>query len=216
MIKAILDEQLEQLNVKLATMCRQVEHMMQDAVKALLDGDKKLADAVVKLDDSVNSAEISIEHSCMQLLLMQQPFANDFRELSTMLKVITDIERIGDQAADIAALVEEDMPRPDWEDTHIAKMSTLAIKMVHDAVQSYLTKDQTLANATAKLDDDMDRYFKKVRKELAEHIRANADCAEEWLTLLMVAKYFERVGDHAVNICEWTDYKAKGKHIKFE
>ncbi len=216
MNKAILDEQLEQLNIKLATMCRLVEKMLQDAVNALRTADKKLADEVVKSDEKVNAAELEIEHTCLQLLLMQHPFAKDFRELSTILKVITDIERIGDQAADIAGLVENNSSAMDWNATHIPSMCTLAIKMVHDAVDSFLTRNEQLADATAKLDDSMDTYFTTVRTELANHLRQNADCAEAWLTLLMVAKYFERVGDHAVNICEWTDYQARGTHTKFE
>lgn len=210
------DEELNELKMKLVNMCRIVEGMIDDSVKSLIDCDIKLAESVVLLDSKVDEMELDIEKNCMRILLKQQPVANDFRIVSTILKVITDIERIGDQSADIASIVKDIKSGAKLEDDiYLMDMCKLALKMVKDSVNSFIYDNEKKAKETIELDNQMDNYFIKSRNKLIELIRKNSEIASDAIMFLMIIKYLERIGDHAVNVCEWTNYINSGVHKKY-
>lgn len=162
----------------------------------------------------IDQYERDIERLCMRLLLLQQPVATDLRVVSSALKMISDLERIGDQAADIADITKHVSFREYAGKVHIKEMAKAAIGMVTDSVDSYVKMDAELAKKVAQADDQVDDLFVKVRQELVELVRTNQDMAENALDLMMIAKYLERIGDHAVNVAEWVMYAITGKHEK--
>jgi phosphate transport system protein len=195
-------------------MCRLTEDMIDNSTSALLKMDKISAKNVVESDKRVDEYEMDIEKRCMRMLIKQQPVAKDFREVSSALKIITDIERIGDQARDISDIVvtfQEDHYFKKLE--HLEKMGNLAVEMVHESINSFINNDENLADITIARDDDMDRLFIEVKDELIDYIKKDSSIADQAITFMMIAKYFERIGDHAVNICEWTKYNETGVHI---
>jgi phosphate transport system protein len=208
------DEQLEQLNVELIKMGALCEDAISAAAKALLDGDLPLIESMVQLEDEINHKERHIQDMCMRLLLQQQPVAGDLRIISSALKMISDMERIGDQAYDISEIARVISGDSTKQRIHIKDMAEATIKMVTDSVDSFVKKDLELAQAVMHYDDVVDDLFDKVRDELILLI-SGGDCnAEFCVDLLMVAKYFERIGDHAENIAEWVEYSLTGKHKK--
>ncbi len=210
------EEEMQALGVELEKMCSLTERMIEDATVALLNGDASLGAGLRETDKRVNEYEMHIEKICMRLLLRQQPVATDFRRISATLKVITDIERFGDQASDIGELVATLSEKPPlFEQTHLEAMGELAIRMVHDSVGAFVQGDETLAGTVIALDDWMDDLFQTVKAELIEGIRLSSACADTALTLLMIAKYYERIGDHAVNVAEWTKFRGSGIHAKY-
>ncbi|MBO4983511.1 MAG: phosphate signaling complex protein PhoU [Clostridia bacterium] len=215
-VRKAFETELSELNAQLVEMCRVTEGMISNAIEALINRDKELGKSIGELDKQVDEYEMSIEKKCMRILLRQQPVASDFRKVSTALKMITDIERFGDQASDIGELVAS-MPTVDYVKRlkHISLMGNLAIKMVRDSVSSFITNNQELASSVIIADDTMDSLFKKVQRELIELIKQDSNSGEEAITLMMIAKYLERIGDHAVNVAEWTQFNETGKHKKF-
>lgn len=190
--------------------------MIEDSIKALVEQDGELARSVVARDKRVDETELDIEKRCMRLLLIEQPVARDFREVSTALKLITDIERIGDQAADIAEIVSNLKDEAYIKRlTHTVRMGRLAVRMVHDGVASFINGDEALADETIARDDEMDALFLTVKNELVELIKKDSSNADQAIMFMMIAKYLERIGDHAVNVCEWTKYSETGVHIKY-
>ena len=188
---------------------------MADSITALTQRDYELAQSVVYLDKKVDEYEMNIEKQCLRLLIKQQPVARDFRTVSSALKIITDVERIGDQAADISALTssfkeEKNFDCPDL----IPKMGELAIKMVKEAINSFVNENPFAADDVIKADDEMDDMFDEFKKQTVEKIKQNSQCADTAILFMMIAKYLERIGDHAVNICEWTKYNESGVHVK--
>ena len=215
-IRKAFETELMELKSQLVEMCHITEGMISDAIAALINKDRVLGKSIGELDKQVDEYEISIEKKCMRILLRQQPVAKDFREVSTALKMITDIERFGDQASDIGELVYSMPEKSNIKRLgDISLMGNLAIKMVRDSVSSFINNSQELANSVIKADDTMDSLFKSVQNELIELIRQNSDCGEEAITLMMIAKYLERIGDHAVNVAEWTKYNETGVHKRF-
>ena len=197
-------------------MFRFVEEMIEQSIKALLERDEELAKKVYEADTFVDQAELDIERHCMKIMLKMQPVAKDFREVSTVLKVITDIERIGDQASDIAGIVPQISDnKVGCEKTHLPEMGRLAVEMVRDSVNSFIRQDVELAEKTIKADDIMDSKFEEVKQELINEIKENSAIADDAIMFMMIVKYLERIGDHAVNVCEWTDYNNSGEHRKF-
>ena len=196
------DSQLEKLNLELITMGALCEDAISASVKALLDGDETLTEKVFAADAEIDQKERDIEAICMKLLLQQQPVAGDLRVISSALKMISDMERIGDQASDIAEITK----------VHIKDMAAAAIKMVTDSVESFVKKDIELASAVMKYDDKVDNLFDCVKDELVRLIAADSENGEYCIDLLMIAKYLERIGDHAVNIAEWVEYSITGTH----
>ena len=214
-VRKIFEEELANLKTELVEMCRLTEQMIDNAILALVNRDRELGKSIGEMDKRVDEYEMNIEKRCMRILLKQQPVAKDFREVSTALKMITDIERFGDQASDIGDLVYT-MPGEKYIKKlhHITTMGNLAVKMVRESVNSFINNDERLADEVIKLDDEMDDLFITVKNELIELIRKDGNNGDQAIELMMVAKYLERIGDHAVNVCEWTKYNETGVHVK--
>lgn len=209
------DEQLELLNRELIEMGALCEDAISASMHTLKnEADKKSAEKAAALEREIDHKEREIESLCMKLLLQQQPVARDLRTISSALKMISDLERIGDQAADIADITKHVSFREYAGKVHIKEMAKAAIGMVTDSVDSYVKMDAELAKKVAQADDQVDDLFVKVRQELVELVRTNQDMAENALDLMMIAKYLERIGDHAVNVAEWVMYAITGKHEK--
>ncbi len=207
------DLELNELNTQLIKMAAAVEQAVADAMKALKERDKKLADAVSENDRDVDRMERQIEDMCLMLLLKQQPVAGDLRFISAALKIITDLERIGDHAQDICeiSLTMDDKPLSVTTDliTRMFEESTAMIKM---AVDAFITKDEDLATQCINHDDVVDDLFVQVRKKLIGKLQSGKEDPEELVDLLQIAKYLERVGDHAQNIGEWVIFSLTGHH----
>ena len=211
-MRKTFDEQLMQLNREMITMGSLCEKVIAMAAKSLLEGDKELAAKVVHSDSEIDQKEREIEAMCLKLLLQQQPVARDLRIVSSALKMITDMERIGDQSADIAEIVTvADLTASD-DTMHIGNMARAAIKMVTGAVDAFVSRDVRAAVEVIKYDDVVDDLFNKVKHELLESLHTSTKKAEYALDLLMIAKYFERIGDHATNIAEWVVFSITGRH----
>ena len=215
-IRKLFESELAELKTELVEMCRLTETMIEIAITALLKRDRELGKSVGAMDKRVDEYEMDIEKRCMRILLKQQPVAKDFREVSTALKMITDIERFGDQASDIGELVAT-MPGEKYikKLTRIKAMGELAVKMVRESVNSFIRNDEALADEVIALDDEMDTLFLTVKNDLIELIRKDGNNGDQAIELMMVAKYLERIGDHAVNVAEWTKYNETGVHLKF-
>ena len=210
------EEELESLKLELVKMCRITEDMISDSITALVAKDKELAASVPPRDREVDEYELDIERQCMKILLRRQPVADDFREVSTALKLITDVERIGDQASDIAEIVISLSDRNYIKDlVHLNAMGELGVRMARESVESFIKNDATLADRIIAADDEMDELFCVVKDELIELIKADSGSADQAIAFMMIAKYLERIGDHAVNVCEWTKYFETGVHIKY-
>ena len=206
------DEQLEKLHVELIQMGAACEDPISAAAEALLKGDTALADVAEEAEKDIDQREREVENLCLKLLLQQQPVARDLREISAALKMISDLERIGDQAADIAELTSY-VRVPDGSGVlHIADMTRAVIGMVTDSVDSFVKKDLELARSVCAADDRVDELFDQVKQELIDMIASDAAWGQQGLDLLMVAKYLERIGDHATNVAEWVEYSITGVH----
>ena len=206
------DEQLQRLHVELIQMGAACEDAISAAAEALLKGDESLVPAALEAERDLDRREREVENLCLKLLLQQQPVARDLREISAALKMISDLERIGDQAADIAELASY-VRVPDSSGVlHIADMTRAVIGMVTDSVDSFVKRDLELARAVCAADDQVDALFDQVKRELIDMIAADAAWGQQGLDLLMVAKYLERIGDHATNVAEWVEYSITGIH----
>lgn len=209
-MRSRFDEQLALLNKNLIKMGALCEEVIGLASKALSEGDVGAAQMVTPLDEEIDQMERDIEGLCMKLLLQQQPVAKDLRQISAALKMVTDMERIGDQAEEIAEIITFMKGLTAANHTQIQEMERATIKMVTDSVDAYIKKDIALAEAVMKYDDVVDTCFNNVKKELLEFIVKNPQEGEAALDLLMIAKYYERIGDHAVNIAEWVEFSITG------
>lgn len=208
------DSQLDKLNVELIYMGALCEDAISASVKALLDSDKSLLEKVFSAESEINQKERDIEAICMKLLLSQQPVARDLRYISSALKMISDMERIGDQASDIAEITEFIKDNEIVGKIHIRDMAEAAIKMVTKSVDSFVKKDIELARSVEKDDDIVDNLFCCVKDEIVKLITDDRENSEYGIDLLMIAKYLERIADHAVNISEWVEYSLTGTHSK--
>ena len=207
------DEQLHTLNHELLEMGALIERAIRSATDALVKQDVEAALQAIAADKEVNQAERDIESLCLKLLLQQQPVARDLRLISSALKMITDMERIGDQASDIAELVIYLSKEPYRKELkHLPQMAENAIRMVTGALDAYVRKDVALAQEVMGMDDAIDALFVTVKDELIAHIRNDASAGSQAIDLLMIAKYYERIGDHAQNIAEWVEYALIGRH----
>ena len=207
------DLELDELNTLLIKMAATVEQAVADAMTALKERDKELANSVAEKDRDVDRMERQIEDMCLMLLLKQQPVAGDLRFISAALKIITDLERIGDHAQDICeiSLTMDDKPLTVTTDliTRMFEESTAMIKM---AVDAFITKDEDLATQCINHDDVVDDLFVQVRQKLIDKLQSGKDDPEQSVDLLQIAKYLERVGDHAQNIGEWVIFSLTGHH----
>ena len=205
------NEQLERLNVALIEMGALCEEAISSAAKAIGEPDEQLLEQAARCEREIDHSERDIESLCMKLLLQQQPVARDLLSISAALRMIADMERIGDQAADIAEIVR-DMGESDLRRVGVLQsMACCVIGMVTDSVESFVRRDLGLARQVMKADDQVDGLFLQVRGELIERI-GQGQRPEVCLDLLMIAKYLERIGDHAVNIAEWVEYSLTGHH----
>ncbi len=211
-MRSRFDEQLAQLNKQLIEMGALCEEVISMASRALMDGDLPLAAKVAPLDAEIDQKERDIENLCLKLLLQQQPVAKDLRQISAALKMITDMERIGDQAEDIAEIIKFLNGRTVENGALIREMASAAIKMVTESVDAFVKHDIMLAEKVVSDDDIVDRYFDQVKQKLIERIAQRPADGEYALDLLMIAKYFERIGDHAVNLAEWVIFSVTGVH----
>lgn len=215
-MRSHFDEQLTLLNRELIEMGALCENVISMASTALMEGNAALARRVTLLDSEIDHKERSIEAMCLKLLLQQQPVACDLRQISAALKMITDMERIGDQAEDISEIVQFLNGHAIENVGFLQEMSHAAIKMVTESVDAFVKCDIMLAEKVVRDDDVVDSCFTSVKRKLIDSIAANPTDGEYALDLLMIAKYFERIGDHAVNIAEWVIFSATGIHKEEE
>lgn len=212
-MRSRFDEQLTQLNNSLIEMGALIEHAIAKAVKALEEQDVESAQKIIESDDIIDDKEKEIETLCLKLLMNQQPVARDLRQVSTALKMITDMERIGDQAADISELCVYLAGRKYIINLkHIPQMAAATIKMVTDSIDAFVKKDLALAQAVIVSDNVVDDLFDIVKTDMIQLIHEDVENGEQAVDLMQIAKYFERIGDHAVNIAEWVIFSITGKH----
>ena len=206
------DEELKNLHGALIDMGAMIESAISGAITALENRDIQKAKEIIAYDEEIDAQERLIEEMCMKLLLRQQPVARDLRMISTALKLITDIERIGDHAADISELAIMLRDLPQMNSNSLREMAVQTSAMLISSVEAYVEQDEEKARAVIRQDDVVDDLFVTVKSEMIEAIRQDSDFSEAAADLLMAAKYFERIGDHATNIAEWTIYAIRGSH----
>ena len=207
------DEQLEELNTQLIEMGALAEHAIQSAAQALLHQDVAEARQAKRVDSEIDEKERTIESICMKLLLHQQPVASDLRLISAALKMITDMERIGDQAGDIAELVTFMAGEPYIKKLeHLPQMAAATQRMLTQAIDAFVRRDLALAQQVMEMDDIVDGLFEEMKRELILLLQRDTTNASQCIDFLMIAKYYERIGDHAVNIAEWVEYAITGVH----
>ena len=216
-MRNVFHEQLSKLNDMLVEMGAMVEKSIARATQAIISYDRKKAKKAIKADKDIDQIEKEIESLCLQLLLRQQPVARDLRLISAALKMITDMERIGDQAADISEIARflTDLPHV-IEVKSISLMAELTSKMVTESIDAFVKRDLDLAQKVINDDDAIDDLFLKVKKDVIEIVQKDPSNGEQAIDLMMVAKYFERIGDHATNIAEWVVFSITGRHIEYE
>lgn len=206
-------EEIEKLNIELIKMGALVEEAIENVVTAFKKQDKELAQIIIKKDKDIDKMERTIESHCLSLILRQQPVAKDLRIVSTALKMVTDMERIGDQASDIASIVLKMDGEHVFEIVeHIPEMASLVKKMVKGAIDAFVKSDLDLARQIVEIDDKVDALFKKVKCEVIDILKKSNDLSDICVDFLMIAKYFERIGDHAENICEWVEFNETGEY----
>ena len=211
-MRSRFDEQLATLSKELIEMGALCEEAIADAAKALTTADEKTAAKVEPLEAEINQKERDIESLCLKMLLQQQPVARDLRQISAALKMITDLERIGDQASDIAEIITFIDKKAGVDCEPICLMAEATIRMVTESIDAFIKRDVGIAQQAIAHDDTVDDYFLKVKRSLINMIAQRPADGEHALDLLMIAKYFERLGDHAVNIVEWVIFSVTGVH----
>lgn len=209
--RKIYAQELTQLKDSLEEMSNMVEASLNNLFFAIENKDDDLACQIIHDDQNVNQMERRIESQCLSLITRQQPIAGDLRIISSALKVVTDIERIGDHVSDIAELILRLNHRQlEIYSIHLQPMIAAAREMVHNAVSAFLERDQQASAIIIRSDDVVDDLFNKVKTDLADRLKSEAADADECIDVLMIAKYLERIGDHAVNICEWEIFQETG------
>ncbi len=207
------DKELEAMLSKLVKMARATEGAIEDVIEGLIEGDRDKLKEVYTNDKEIDNMEREIERNCFKLLLMEQPVATDFREVSAALKMITDFERIADQASDIAHLgLSSSLSTCSAVMPQIKAMADCAKIMLHEGVSAYINKDVALAKSLAKKDDTVDGMFGDIKDHIVAGIKDSSVDAEQAILVMMVAKYLERIADHAVNVGEWVEYAVTGVH----
>ena len=211
MMRRVFDEQLDKLKIDLTKMGHLVEVSIENMIDAFKHHDKALAKEIIENDRLINDMERSIESRAFSLILRQQPIASDLRNVTSALKIVTDLERIGDQAADIAEIIYHFEGKHAYRTVeHIPTMAKKAKIMVHEAIDAFIKKNLTTAQMVKDMDDEIDSLFEEVKQEVIEILKENSEKVDYCIDFLMIAKYLERVGDHAVNICEWLEFNQTG------
>lgn len=213
-MRNVYNEQLRMLHQNMTEMGAQCETAVSLAVQAVTLGSEELAARVFEVDAGVDKMERDIESLCLKLLLKQQPVASDLRDISSALKMISDLERIGDQASDIADLYRYTSGAVDKTSADLREMAQESVKMVNESIDAFVRRDLVMAREVIAYDDVVDRWFERIKTDLIAAISADNTKGEYYLDLLMVAKYLERIGDHATNIAEWVEYSILGKRSK--
>ncbi len=211
-MRSRFEEQLALLNKKMIEMGALCENIIALSATSMLEGKTEKIEQILTIGHDIDHMEREIEAICLKLLLQQQPVARDLRQISAALKMITDLERIGDQAEDIADIIPHLKGRTGEECDDIRRMAEAIIEMVTDSIDAYVKQDLTLVQAVAVHDNIVDGCFAQVKETLIRMISENRADGEYALDLLMIAKYFERIGDHAVNIAEWVEFSVTGVH----
>lgn len=212
-MRSKFEEQLRLLDELLTHMGEQCEIAIAKATRALKEGSLEQAQAIIEADEEIDQMEKDVERLCLKLLLQQQPVAKDLRRISAALKMITDMERIGDQTADIAEIIISSKHNTAIDIKQIGTMAAAVSKMVRDSVHAYVSNDLELAKHVMEADDVVDQLFDTIRDELVEYIRAEkGEHGKRIFDLIMVTKYLERIGDHATNISEWVEFSITGVH----
>ncbi|MCL2014497.1 MAG: phosphate signaling complex protein PhoU [Oscillospiraceae bacterium] len=207
------ENELKQLHGRIVEMGSFVETAIDDSIRAFKQGDMELCKSIIGNDKSVDEMEGQIESKCLWLIAREQPIASDLRKITTALKIITDMERIGDHAVDIADLTMRIADKNTFADSiHIPQMAAAAIEMVRNAVTAYVNYDLELAKSTEEKDDEVDEYFNLIKRELVEIFKNQPQNMDNAIDFLLIAKYLERIADHAVNICEWVHFSQTGEH----
>lgn len=211
-MRVSFEQELKQLNEDLIEMGRNVADSIQQTMEAFENNDHDLAIKIIQNDHSINEMERSIESQCLNMMLRQQPVARDLRHISMALKVVTDLERIGDHAADIAELVLHlDDKQSETMIQILPNMVDSVQEMLQSAIEAFIKKDILLAKKVEKQDDIIDDYFNQAKNEIVQILRTVQGNEDKMVDLLMIAKYLERIGDHAVNVCEWTEFHDTGE-----
>lgn len=210
-VRDVFLKELESLNHELTVMSQMVQDAIESSFQALNEHNTELANKVIKGDRDVDNMERKIETHCLTLMLKQQPVASDLRHISTALKVVTDLERMGDQAADIADLSLR-LETADYSmvSKHLPAMVANVKTMVQDAIRAFVDGDSETAETFEQRDDLIDAFFERVKQEVIDFLKKDGDKSDIAVDLLMVAKYLERIADHAVNVCEWTEFSDTG------
>lgn len=206
------DAQLEQLNIELIEMGALCEQVIGKTYQVLMEEDREAAKDIIEKDVIIDQTEREIETLCLKLLLQQQPVAKDLRQVSAALKMITDMERIGDQAADIAEIITTTNLAAPSDNIPLGKMAEATTKMVTDSIDAYVKRDLDIARHVIEYDDVVDDLFDKVCQTLLEALQNDVGAGAYVMDLLLIAKYYERIGDHATNIAEWVEFSITGKH----
>ena len=205
------DEELDKLKIDLTKMGHLVEVAIENMIDAFKNHDKALAKEIIANDRLINDMERAIESRTFGLMLTQQPIATDLRDVTTALKIVTDLERIGDQAADIAEIILNFEGEHAYKTVeHIPTMAKKAKIMVRESIDAFIKKDLTSAKMIIQMDDEIDAFFSEVKHEVVEIIQENSEKIDYCLDFLMIAKHLEKIGDHAVNICEWLEFNQTG------
>ena len=213
-MRSKFDEQLALLNKEMILMGALCEDIITQVMAALAEEDTRLFEKIAALGAEIDQKERTIESMCLKLLLQQQPVARDLRQISAALKMITDMERIGDQAEDIAEIIPFVEKRSVRTDTLLREMADASIRMVTESVDAFVGQDVDQAAKVIADDDIVDGYFTQIKQELVREIIESPADGECSIDLLMIAKYFERIGDHATNIAEWVVFSVTGVHRK--
>ena len=206
------DSEMQDLNLDIIKLGNLIESAINTSIKALLNKDLELAQTVIKKDKDINILSNKIESEALKILLLEHPVASDLRNVSTALKIVTDMERIGDQASDISRIVSY-LSDKDYT-SHIElilKMGNITSEMVNSSIAAFVKKDYDLAENIIQMDNDVDQLFLNVKDDMVALIKSNADYADEAIYLMMIAKYFEKIGDHAENVAQWIQFSKTGK-----
>lgn len=209
-MRSRFDEQLDLLNKEMITMGALCENAIAMSAKAVAEGDLTLTEPVFSLAEQIGQKEREIESLCLKLLLQQQPVAKDLRIISSALKMVTDMERIGHQSADIAEIVRMANLKVGGDTEEVRNMALAVIKMVTESIDAFVKKDAAMAQAVITYDDVVDDCFDRIKKLLIDRFSQPGIDGEQTIDLLMIAKYFERTGDHAVNIAKWVVFSITG------
>lgn len=206
-------QEIDKLNVELIKMGSLIERAIDDVIKAFKNQDYNLAKEIIEKDSKVNEMERMIEGHCLTLILRQQPVAKDLRIVSTALKMVTDMERIGDHASDIAEIIIKMEGEHIFEIMeNIPKMASVTKRMVKGSIEAFVKSDMELTKKIIQMDDIVDNLFDKTKKEIIQMLKNSNEDSNMCINFLMIAKYFERIGDHAENICEWVEFNETGEY----